>query len=238
MIALIDGDVVAYVASSGSTSIEDAIKKYHKSITQIVESCFTEDYMIAIKGQGNYRNDIYPDYKANRKPADPNKFNAHSHYVSDLRAHMIKTGVAVPADNREADDLIRIWAEECKAVGKDYIICSIDKDLKCIPGKHYNIKKNTITEVSEDEADSFYWQQVLQGDPTDNIPGLPKIGPVNALKILAGCTTSEERKVAVINKYKEVYGSDWHDYLLSNGKLTHIQRHKDDYFQINKAKYL
>jgi hypothetical protein len=62
--------------------------------------------------------------------------------------------------------------------GEDTIICSIDKDLRTIPGKHYNLDSGVVDEVTRHDAWHNFWSQVLTGDSTDNIEGLKGCGKV------------------------------------------------------------
>ena len=57
------------------------------------------------------------------------------------------------------------------------IICSPDKDVlyQCV-GMHYNYQKGDFLHTTPDEALKFLWKQVLMGDSTDNIQGIPGVG--------------------------------------------------------------
>ena len=151
-----------------------------------------------------------------------------------LRKLAVAEDYAIESVGREADDLLRIWAEQARAAGDPYIICSIDKDLKCIPGKHFLMHKKEIIEISELEALRHYYEQLLKGDPTDNIPGVPRVGQVKAEKILAPFNTEQEFQEQVVEQYLMAYGEDkWKDYLLSNAKMIHLQKHESDYFSFD-----
>jgi 5'-3' exonuclease len=246
--AIIDGDVVAYHACSDTVikddfgnktyipvkNAEEAFEKFKVLIDSLVEICFADDYLCSVKGQGNFRQDIFPEYKAHRNTGSVDK---RKELVPDVRLMAIEAGIAVPAHNREADDYVRIWAEECRRNGDNFVICSIDKDLLCIPGKHYLIHKQQFVDVSEDQGNFFYWRQVLQGDATDNIQGIPGIGPKKAEKILVDCDTNEKREAAVVGAYKNYFKEEWYDRLLLNGKLIHIQKDINDYFSLDRSKY-
>jgi len=207
--------------------LEESWENLKKDLQTLLDTLYCTEFLMAVKGPDNFRNMLYPEYKLNRH-ADPNKQN---HFVPVLRKLAVAENLAVESNGREADDLMRIWAEECRAIGQEYIICSIDKDLKCIPGKHWLMHKKAFLDISEDEAKRHYYQQLLKGDPTDNIPGVPRVGEVKAEKILAPFNTEEEFQEQVVEQYLIAYGElEWKDYLLSNGKMIHLQKHKDDYF--------
>lgn len=257
MLAIVDGDVLAYQACrnkgetrfflsegdpDGLLSQQEMTKEertkllikfwdnFKRDLRELVEGNFCTDYVLALKGEDNYRNRLYPDYKLNRH-AEGIKQNPFVKHLRDL-AVLEENGVY--SHGCEADDLMRIWAEEARRADKDYVICSIDKDLRCIPGKHYIMHydplKRGLIEVSEQEARLNYYSQILKGDPTDNIPGVPRVGEVKAKKYLEGCTTEEEMQEVVVSEYILAYGDEWFNYFLINAKLIHLQTHRDDYF--------
>jgi len=261
MLALIDGDVLAYMACKSRwensvkyfndkavIQLDDDGKRvpleftveedrgymeaswhnFKKDLQDMLTSIFIDDYLMAVKGDDNFRNLLYPEYKLNRH-ADPTKQNM---FVPTIRQLAVHDEIAVASHGCEADDLLRIWAEQCMTVGQDYVVCSIDKDLLCIPGKHWNMKKRELTVIDELTALRFYYTQLLKGDPTDNIPGVPRIGDVKAAKLLAEIHTEEEFQYVVIDQYIQAYGDDWESYLLSNGKMIHLQKTPTDFFSI------
>ena len=62
---------------------------------------------------------------------------------------------------------------------------TIDKDLRGVPGWHYNPdKEEASVHISQEEADKFFLIQWMSGDSTDNIPGLWRIGHKRALSFL------------------------------------------------------
>jgi len=226
--ALIDADCIAHAVSWNFQRAEDldaGWPTFRRNLRDLVEKCWCDDAMVAVKGRDNYRDRLYPEYKATRK-SNPDT----APMVKHLRQRAIDEGLAIEAYGREADDMLNIWSVECTDAGDEFVICTIDKDLDTIPGPHYNIKHGKFYEVSREQATRFYWQQVLSGDPTDNIPGLPGIGPKKAAAMLEDCEDDEDYHERVRLAYKSKYQKDWRDMLLSNGKMIHIQRRLDDYF--------
>lgn len=215
--------------------LQEAWQNFRRKITEIHEKVYCDEVLVAIGGCGNFRQDLFPEYKVQRR-GDNVKPNLT---VPVLRELAIAEGLAINKEGFEADDLIRIWASEAKRCGHEYVVCSIDKDLLCITGTHYHPpaharKEATITIVDEMKAKRFHYTQLLQGDPTDNIPGLPGIGPKKAEKIIAGCETEEEMQTAVVAHYMDYYGdTEWYNTLLINGKLLHILEYEGDYFTID-----
>jgi 5'-3' exonuclease len=109
--------------------------------------------------------------------------------------------------------------------------------LDCIPGNHYNPRTKSLYQVSEEYAERFYWKQILTGDSVDNIPGLPKVGPVKAEKILGNEKTPNGLQNLVCRAYHDIYGDQGYKYLITNGRLIHIWRYLNDHFKIKEEVY-
>ncbi|MDD9803164.1 MAG: hypothetical protein OXU53_11530, partial [Deltaproteobacteria bacterium] len=110
--------------------IRKAIKA---TMLDIEAQCFASEMKVAVKGHGNFRKDLYANYKSNRVTKDDIK-----DYLNYGHKHMLEKYDAVQADGMEADDLVSIWAYEAREEEVPYVIAGIDKDLKQIPGNHYN----------------------------------------------------------------------------------------------------
>ena len=181
-VALIDADSI-YFRTCCVTKKKNEIRKAIKhTMDKIRRECMTDNLLVAVKGQGNFRQDIYPAYKKNRKELDDDLRAALSYgheYMCDYYG-------AVRADGMEADDLVSIWANEAEEQDRPYVVVGIDKDLLQIKGDHYNFVKSTHVSISHDAGDYNLMLQCLTGDSTDNIPGIKGIGPKKASKILAG----------------------------------------------------
>lgn len=121
--------------------------------------------------------------------------------------------------------------EEAKTV-----IVTLDKDLDNSAGWHYNWRKKEMYWIPEESANYNFYKQLLMGDPTDNIQGVPKIGEKTAEKILAGCADEKEMLDAVLDAYYTGYykygnHTDINDFLgtiddifLEHAKLIWIRR--------------
>jgi len=233
MLALIDGDVLIYRSIWKKDSIEEAVESLEYDISSILEAVFASDYQLAVgSSEDNFRSVLYSDYK--QSSARASSRTNRSDLYTPLKEYLINRRNVTFCKGFEADDILRIWWFEAKENKQDSIICSIDKDLNCIPGLHYDMRIKEPYIVTEEDADRFYWIQLLTGDTVDNIPGLPNIGPVKAKRILEGCTTHEQCKLQVVNEYKSFYGKDWWEYLVLNGRLLHIWRKFNDHFHISK----
>lgn len=162
----------------------------------------------------SFRKEIYPDYKANRKnQRKPLGMKAMKRWLS----HEYKT---IQYDYLEADDVMGIHMTK---PGKQIKIgVSIDKDMKTIPGTHYNPDTGESFEITEAEADYHFYKQVLTGDSTDNYPGCPGVGPKTAEKILSQCDPDEYK-----NAVCETYRKNNVDNQLQMARLARILRWED-----------
>ena len=153
---------------------------------------FKPDYIgVVFDARGKtFRNDLYPDYKANRPPM-PEELVCQIEPI-----HRIIDSMGLPLlmiDDVEADDVIGTLAKQAEANGIDTIISSGDKDLAQLVNDHvrmYNAMNNGIIDckgVREKYGvppELIIDYLVLVGDSVDNIPGVPKVGPKTAVKWL------------------------------------------------------
>ena len=163
-------------------------------------------------GKGNYRDTVAVTnkYKGNREGT------IKPFYYDEVRAYLINMHRAIVVDGMEADDALGL------AQTGDTVLCSKDKDLDTIPGKHFNWDKleRGIYIVTEDEANAFFYKQVLMGDSTDNIISIHGLGPKTADKLLATCTNEQERYDVCLGVYKE---KATYERLIENMYLLFIQ---------------
>jgi len=137
-----------------------------------------------------FRNDLYPEYKANRPPMP-----------DDLRTqiaplHQIVEAMGLPLlviEGVEADDVIGTLAKQASDAGIETVISTGDKDMAQLVTEHVRLI-NTMTNVELDVAgvvekfgvrpDQIIDYLALMGDKVDNIPGVEKCGPKTAVKWL------------------------------------------------------
>ena len=182
-ILLIDGDSIYFRIGCATQKKNDIRKAIDYAMAEIRKNCGVDRFLCAVKGEGNFRMDVDPEYKGQRKELDPKIKEA----ILYGHKYMIDKHGAIEADGMEADDLVSIWAYEMKDMDMEPIIVAIDKDLLQIPGWHYNfVKKDPPFQVDADEANMKLMLQCLTGDTADNIKGLKGIGPKKAEAILKG----------------------------------------------------
>ena len=161
---------------------------------------YNPDYFAVVfdaKGK-NFRNDWYPEYKANRPPT-PEELTRQ---IDPL--HQIIHAEGYPLlviDNVEADDVIATLARRAEAHNVRTIISTGDKDLAQIVDENINLI-NTMTNKLLDCAgviekfgvppERIVDYLTLVGDSVDNVPGVPGVGPKTAAKWLAQYGTLDE----------------------------------------------
>jgi len=165
-----------------------------------------------------FRNDLYPEYKANRPPMP-----------DDLRTqiaplHKIISAMGLPLlviPGVEADDVIGTLAKQAHEQGIETVISTGDKDMAQLVTPHVRLI-NTMTDVELDEAgvkekfgvrpDQIIDYLALMGDKVDNIPGVVKCGPKTAVKWLAEHGSLDE-VIANADKVKGKIGENLRDAL-------------------------
>lgn len=244
MIALVDGDIVAYrsAASCEPTKTrpdreikEVAILRAEDCIKSILMETEADEYKVFLSGSRNYRKEIYPLYKANRTaPVPP--------YLADVGEYLVLEWGATISDGNEADDEMGI--EQSKHVGwsdlgldgGDSVICSIDKDLHMVPGNHYNFVTGERKFVDEKTGLFNFYRQLVFGDRSDNIPGYdgkmrnimvpPKfLEPV--IQDLMACEDEQAMYGRVKYLYREE-GNLGEEQMHINAQLLYIQKKVDD----------
>lgn len=245
MLALIDGDIVAHRVAWTTVNDPVGIAKYRadEMVDGILRDTSANEFRIFLSDsrRENFRWKIYTLYKANRTQEPPPHLTA-------LKEHLLTKWNAEITLGMEADDALGI---EGRAINprdaSDYkpmhtrVICSIDKDLKQIPGMHYNFVKKEFDEVTPVRGLFEFYKQLLTGDTTDNIPGCPGIGPVKADQALREASTEDEmfdicyrtywtqlKKKEFADAHPQVLDSIVRSFLLLSGRLLKIKQEANE----------
>jgi DNA polymerase-1 len=194
---LIDGDIVGYRCAASCEPTREklerepldlAILRADELMYRITSETNADTFECFISGTGNFRKDLFPEYKANRED------KPRPVYLDAVRAFLVKEWDATIVNDMEADDAIGLAATDTT------VIASIDKDLKQIPGEHYNFVKMEWDIVDEDTADLNFWKMMLIGDISDNLRGVDGIGPKKSQAMLSGLSSSDRKDLV-----KELY---------------------------------
>jgi DNA polymerase-1 len=137
-----------------------------------------------------FRDDIFPEYKANRPPM-PDELAAQVEPI-----HMIVRAMGLPllqVENVEADDVIGTLARRAAEAGMRTLVSTGDKDIAQLVDDSVTLV-NTMTDTRLDREavisrfgvppERIVDYLALVGDPVDNIPGIPGVGPKTAAKWL------------------------------------------------------
>jgi DNA polymerase-1 len=213
MLALIDGDIVCYRAAA---SVPDgdpewiATSRVERTIKELLEAIGADNYRLFLTGTDNFRYNVDPEYKANRKD------KPRPQYLPVCRDFVYDYYNAEIVDGYEADDALAMNQTE------DTIIASIDKDLLQVPGRHYNFVKGEWQHVTPLEGLRSFYRNLLIGDTSDNIRGVDGIGKVKAARYV-NVQDTEEQMFEVVH---ELYNDP--ERLLKNGKLMWLWRFPED----------
>lgn len=244
---LVDADILRYEIGFGAATgwqsdgepswdyVEELLTLRLDSICNTVIA--TQKPLLFLTEGPTFRYDIAKrkPYKGTRKENKPWHFDNLTVYMRDV------LGAEVVRDI-EADDAMTI----CHLGSDDTVLCSRDKDLRQVPGWFYSwelgrqpsfgpvlIKQEGSLELSEDNKKlkgtglPFFYAQVLMGDASDNIPGLPGCGPKRTYDILQDAIDYNDpfdMLDTVKDAYQEYYRTDWEEELTEQGQLTWMTR--------------
>tara|TARA_Y100000310_G_scaffold29942_1_gene28467 strand:- start:4306 stop:5079 length:774 start_codon:yes stop_codon:yes gene_type:complete len=194
-VCLIDADSLLYYEMNRDT-LEEAMAGLDQRVHDILHQCNTTKYAGFLTQGKCFRYDVDVEYKAKRKKSN------RSVLFPSLKEYAQQKWGFTYVTELEADDIVSYYSYNHE---ENTIICSPDKDVlkQCI-GMHYNYGKAEFTHTSPDEALKFLWVQVLMGDSTDNIVGIPGVGIKTAENWLKDRTKDFES--FAIRKYVEKFG--------------------------------
>ena len=193
---LIDGDILIYqtaLQNEEAVNWGDGLWTLHsyedkccglvdEAIKTLKENLKADRVKICLTSPTNFRKDVLPTYKDNRKA------KRKPLVLPLLRKHVMENHKGIMWDNLEADDVLGILATTPDPyVDVEKVIVSIDKDLKQIPVGVSSDGIN-ITKITPYEADYWFMTQALTGDLTDGYSGCPTVGIKTAEKILGSDT--------------------------------------------------
>ncbi len=199
MLTLIDGNSLlfrAYYGVHGRLSRKDgtpvnAVYGFCNMVLPLLADAKPDDRFFCVfdAARKNFRNEIYPEYKANRSDT-PEDLIAQTELTRDAARAMGMPVLVIPGV--EADDVIATLAvRECNT-GKTRIVTG-DKDLMQLVSpcsflydgmKSIEIHESGVLEKFGVRPDQVIDVQSLMGDSSDNVPGVPGIGPKKAAELI------------------------------------------------------
>jgi 5'-3' exonuclease len=189
MIAIIDGDSISYILGWNHREHQDVElmkEATHGFVHTICTLVGATSYIGLLSPEKNFRYDTYKyaPYKGNRKRDERPEWQVFWKPIID--GYLKEQWAFFHVEGLEADDVVALLSEGFSENKWNHVICSPDKDLRQIPGLHYDYKKegSQVETVSDDQAHYNFWYQMLIGDTTDNIKGVPGLGEKKAEALL------------------------------------------------------
>lgn len=175
--------------------LNPAIDQLNETVEDLKEKLEADDVVMALSDYRNpWRKIVMPSYKSNRKDVrKPVIFQP-------LRDYVHETWTTYQREGLEGDDILGLLATNPVVIAGEKIIVSLDKDMKTVPGKHFNMQKEVEFERSLDDADLYHFTQILTGDSTDGYGGCPGVGPKGAEKLLAPSLAGKENGNPIFNR--------------------------------------
>ena len=198
----------------------------NNNIEKIKEFTKCQNVTLCFSHHENFRKEVYPEYKANRKG------KRKPLYYSRLREYCFTKFSCEVLPELEADDVLGIKAGECP---ESTIIVSDDKDLRTVPCKLVSLKdclddsktlSEVVEEITPEEALKNLYIQATVGDSADNYPGAKGIGATRAPKLYKDCNSEKEYYETALKVFKKS-GHD-ESFMLQMLRCARILR-KEDY---------
>ena len=249
---LVDADPIAYYAAFNmdEAPVEATHRRVDERISTIFNQCQvrvgdTGKSSLWLTGEANFRNNIctLKQYKGDRYDADGKRIKVQPRWIKAAKDYLVTNYNARTSMGCEADDMLGIAMKQVMTSKKSYgvthvVISTVDKDLRINYCMHHNQTHGVIDSVyppGELHLDSkgkprgsgelFFYYQMLCGDTTDWIPGLPvvskdtairlykhgvsvrpgKCGPITAFNILSGAKTAKQAEELVWGCYKDYW---------------------------------
>ncbi|MGL4208655.1 MAG: 5'-3' exonuclease H3TH domain-containing protein, partial [Candidatus Adiutrix sp.] len=171
-----------------------AIYGFTATVLKLLKEKKPQAFAVIFDSKGpSRRHEIFSQYKANRGPMDPDLV-LQQQYIRDIVSYL---GLfSFEKSGYEADDLIAAATKRFAESGHEVVIISGDKDFYQLLSPKVSMydpapkKDSALTEASFRERfaiapKEFLDMQALMGDLSDNIPGVPQVGPKTAQKLVA-----------------------------------------------------
>lgn len=259
---LIDGNSVAFKAffalytslgrfTNGEGLHTNAIYGFNTMLETMLDNVQPTHVLVAFDaGKVTFRTKMYDDYKGGRAKTAPELSEQFSYLKELLKARGIKT---YELPNYEADDIIGTMAKRAEADGFTTTIVTGDRDLTQLANAHTTvaISKKGVSEIEHytpayvKEKMGVTPEQIidikgLQGDTSDNYPGVAGVGPKRAVDLITNYGSVEgvydHIDEITAKKLKEHLIED-HDNALLSKKLATINREAPVDLQLSDLVY-
>jgi len=216
---LIDGSAYIYRAYHAIRSLANskglptnAAFGFTRMLIKLIEDRSPEYVVMFFDAKGpTFRHEIYQEYKANRPPM-PEDLSIQIPYIKEI-THGFNIPV-IEMQGFEADDLIGTFRYQAEKAGFFVVMVTGDKDFVQLvtdnaviwdPMKEKTIDIKTVRDDFGVEPYQMIDVMALSGDASDNVPGVPGIGPKTALSLIKTFGTVERlyERVHTITKKKQ-----------------------------------
>ncbi len=233
-IYIIDGSSYIYRAYHAIAPLSNskgmpthAILGFVNMVKRLIREKNPKYLLIAFDSRGPvFRNRLYDQYKANR-PAMPEDLSVQIPFIKQfVRAANISM---LEEQDVEADDIIASMVKKFTAQGQDIVIVSGDKDLLQLvsekvvmwdPMKDKVMDQEAVKKKYGVSADRLLDLFALIGDSSDNVPGVPGVGPKTAEKLLGDYGTLDGLYAHV----EEMKNSKLKERILEHRDLAYLSR--------------
>ena len=169
----------------------NAVFGFTNMLVKLIEDYSNEKLIVIFDAtRENFRNKIYPKYKANRGETPEDLIPQFDLIKKSVQAFNIPQ---LELEGYEADDIIATYTNQAQKLNIPSLIISSDKDLMQLvsdkvemldPMKNKKIGINEVIEKFGVKPNKVIQIQALTGDKVDNIPGALGIGPKTALELI------------------------------------------------------
>ena len=195
---LIDGSAYIYRAYHGVRPLTNskglhthAVFGFISMVRKLIREKEPRHLLVAFDSRGKvFRHDMYPEYKANRPPMPEDL----AEQIPFIKRFVASSNIPVlETAGVEADDLIASVTSKLKQEGHEVIIVSGDKDLLQLvdeevvmwdPMKDKTMDREGVLEKYKVQPEVLLDLFALIGDSSDNVPGVPGVGPKTAEKLI------------------------------------------------------
>lgn len=198
------------IKEKGTFTEDDVGLYFHKVLDSVIG--FAKSYgqlIFANEGKGSldWRRSIFPDYKANRKHDDTYQiFKDHLGDVETLLSYFPSKMISV--DGAEADDVMYGLATYFADNGEDVMVITGDRDIAQLVNYSDKIKVYSPTlRIFREKQPNLILEKAIVGDPSDNIPGIPRVGIKTFQKALEDkllWETKIESNREIVNKFIKI----------------------------------
>ena len=232
LVILVDGSSFIYRAFYALPQLTDpngnpvgAVYGFCSMLISLFDKHKSDLFCVALDaGRNTFRRDIYPEYKSNREETPVDLKSQFPVLIEACNAFGVPI---IEMTGYEADDIIATIATKLSEKNYEVRIVASDKDLMQLindnvylfdPIKSKVIKETEVREKYGVSPNQMIALQALMGDSTDNVPGVPGVGPKTAAKLLSKFHSLEN----IYNEIENITPPKLKEKLIQNEKLVKI----------------